>query len=276
MLRREERYGPDMGDPAVLVGGDGPVRTITLNRPDRHNAQTPGMWADLAAAGRALCADPEVRCVLLTGAGPSFSSGIDLDEMRRAEGFLPRLAAHPPGDPDPMLPAIAEAQDAVRWMPRAPFPVVAAVHGAAMGAGAQLALAADVRLMAEDARLAVMEVVHGLLPDLGATWSLPRLVGRERALDLILTGRRFSGTDAVALGLALRAVPADELAGVAQEYAATLAAAPRVASAYVKAAVDESDLDANHRLTAVGQAACIRADAVSGPRAPSRGPEDPS
>ena len=251
-----------MGDDAtdlVTTSGDGGVRTVTLNRPDRHNAQNPALWAALAATGRALSADPSVRAVVLHGAGPSFSSGIDLDEMRRPDGFVRRLAAHPVGDPDPMLPAIAQAQEAVRWIPAAPFPVIAAVHGAAMGAGSQLALAADVRIVAEDATFAVMEVAHGLIPDLGATWALPRLIGRERALDLVLTGRRFSGAEAVAMGLALRAVRADEVLDVAREYAERIAVAPRAALAYAKAAVDELDLDANLRLTAIGQAACVRA-----------------
>ena len=264
---------PAPDDEPVRVTGEGPVRTLTLHRPGRHNAQTPAMWAALARAGRTLAADPTVRCVLLTGDGPSFSAGIDLDELRRPDGFVPRLAAHPPGDPDPMLPAIAQAQDAVRWMPHAPFPVVAAVHGAAVGAGTQLALCADVRIVAEDATFAVMEVVHGLLPDLGATWTLPRLIGRERALDLMLTGRRFSGIEAVAMGLALRAVPAAELADAAREYAHTLAAAPRTAAAWVKTAVDQPRWEENLRLAGVGQAACIRA---SEQFRPAHFPPDPA
>lgn len=251
-----------MGDDAadlVRISGDGGVRTLTLHRPDRHNAQTPALWEALAEAGRTLSADPAVRCVVLHGAGPSFSSGIDLDEMRRPDGFVRRLAAHPAGDPDPMLPAIERAQESVRWIPRAPFPVIAAVHGAAVGAGSQLALAADLRIVAEDATFAVMEVTHGLIPDLGATWALPRLVGRERALDLVLTGRRFSGAEAVEMGLALRAVPADAVLEEARAYAERIAAAPREALAFAKAAVDVPDLDANLRLTAIGQAACVRA-----------------
>lgn len=140
--------------PVVRVEGRGPVRRLILNRPERHNAQNPQMWAELAAAGRALTADPDVRCVVLTGEGPSFSSGIDLQEMRAPTGFIRRLAASPPGDPDPMLSAIADAQDAFRWIPTAPFVVVAAITGAAIGAGCQLALACDFRFVAADATLA--------------------------------------------------------------------------------------------------------------------------
>ena len=244
----------------ILVEGAGPVRHIRLNRPGRHNAQTPQMWAALAAAGRELSADPEVRCVILSGAGPSFSSGIDLGEISREDGFLRRLAAHPPGDPDPMLAGIAVAQEAVRWIPRAPFLVVGAVTGVALGAGCQLALACDVRIVADDARFALAEVRHGLLPDLGATVFLPRLVGRERALDLMITGREFSGSEAVALGLALQAVPAAEVLSTAQEYAEAVGRLPRAVPAYLKAAVDVAGLDENLAMAAVGQAACLRAN----------------
>lgn len=249
----------------MRVEGDGPVRTLRLNRPDRHNAQTPQLWAELAAAGRELSADQDVRCVVLTGTGPSFSSGIDLDEMRRPDGFLRRLAAHPAGDPDPMLPQIAVAQDSVRWIPRAPFLVVAAVTGAAIGAGCQLALACDVRIVADDARFGLKEVRYGLLPDLGGTAALPRLVGRERALDLMVTGREWTGAEAVGLGLALRALPAGDVLAAAHEYAAEVAQAPRVAIAHIKAAVDVPEWDANLRAAAGGQAACIRAAADSLP-----------
>jgi enoyl-CoA hydratase/carnithine racemase len=254
----------DDGDAQVLVEGHGPVRRILLNRPGRHNAQTPQMWAELAAAGRELSADPDVRCVILTGNGRSFSSGIDLGEFSREDGFLRQLAARPAGDPDPMLADIAIAQDSVRWIPRAPFLVVGAVTGAALGAGCQLALACDVRFVADDARFALAEVRHGLLPDLGATAFLPRLIGRERALDLMITGREFSGTEAVSLGLALRAVPSSSVLSTAQDYAGAVARLPRAVPAYLKAAVDAADVDRSLLVAAVGQAACIRAHPALG------------
>ncbi len=244
--------------PVVRVEGRGPVRRLILNRPERHNAQNPQMWAELAAAGRALTADPDVRCVVLTGEGPSFSSGIDLQEMRAPTGFIRRLAVNPPGDPDPMLSAIADAQDAFRWIPTAPFVVIAAITGAAIGAGCQLALACDFRFVAADATLGLREVTLGLLPDLGATATFPRLLGRERALDLILTGRGLSGVEASALGLALHGGPASEVVAAATRYAATLAQAHRAALAYTKWAVDEPDPTRSTHLAGIGQAACIR------------------
>lgn len=242
----------------IRVEGNGPIRRVTLARPQRHNAQTPRMWAELAAAGRELSADPDVRCVIVSGAGESFSSGIDLAEMRAPDGFLRRLAAHPAGDPDPMMADIAVAQEAFRWMARAPFLVIAAVTGVAFGAGCQLALACDVRVVAADARFALREARFGLVPDMGATASLPRLVGRERALDLLLTAREFTGAEAVPMGLALTAHPAAGVPAAAAGYAETVARLPRSGIAHIKAAVDEPDPGRSLRLAGLGQAACIR------------------
>ncbi|QJY49920.1 enoyl-CoA hydratase/isomerase family protein [Pseudonocardia broussonetiae] len=239
----------------VRVEHDGAVARIVLDRPDRHNAQTPGMWRELREATDALVADPAVRVAVLTGDGPSFSSGLDLDE-RRPGGLLHRIATTDPGEG---LAVTEQAQADFRWLSRAPFPVVAAVHGAALGAGLQLALSCDVRIVAEDAVLAVAELGLGAVPDLGATTDLPRLVGLERALDLILTARRFSGTEAVELGLALRAVPAADLEAEALAYAERLAAAPRLALARAKEATREPDPARSLRLAATAQVECVRA-----------------
>jgi enoyl-CoA hydratase/carnithine racemase len=236
----------------LRVERDGPVARLVLVRPERHNAQTPALWAELRAAGAALVADETVRAAVVTADGPSFSSGLDLAE-REPGGFLPRVADA--GDAT-ALALIAEAQAAFTWMATAPFPVVAAVHGYAIGAGLQLALACDVRIVAPDAVLAVAEVGLGVVPDLGATTALPRLVGLERALDLVLTARRFDGTEAVAMGLALRTAPDVDAAAMA--YAHALAAAPRAALAYTKAATREPDPAASLALAGRGQMACVR------------------
>jgi len=143
--------------------------------------------------------------------------------------------------------------------------VVAAVTGVALGAGCRLALACDVRIVADDARLGLKEVRYALLPGLGGTAALPRLVGRERAPDLMVTGREWSGAEAVGLGLALRALPAGGVLAAARDYAAEVAQAPRVAVAHIKAAVDVADWDRNLAAAAVGQTACIRAAAGSLP-----------
>jgi enoyl-CoA hydratase/carnithine racemase len=240
---------------ALRVEHDGAVARLVLTRPERHNAQTPLLWHELRAAGAALAADPGVCAAVVIGEGPSFSSGIDLAELEPG-GFLHRVAH---ADDATALAMIGEAQAAFSWIGEAPFPVVAAVRGFAIGAGIQLALACDVRIVAADATLAVAEVGLGVVPDLGATVALPRLVGIERALDLVLTARRFSGSEAPTLGLALRAVPAADVETEAMAYARALAARPRAALAHTKAATRELDPTRSLALAAQGQLACVRA-----------------
>jgi len=236
----------------VRVERSGPIARIALNRPERHNAQTPRMWEELRKAGAELASDADVRAVVLTSRGPSFSSGLDLAELQPG-GFMDTVATAQDG-----VALIREAQSAFGWIREAPFPVVAAVRGVAFGAGLQLALACDVRFVAEDATLAMSEVGLGVLPDLGATVDLPALVGTERALDLILTARQVSGAEAVALGLGLRAVPAERVEAEAIAYAHRLATAPRTTLAYAKAATRERDPDRSLDLVARGQVECIR------------------
>lgn len=248
---------------SVRVDHDGPVGRIVLERPERHNAQTPRMWEELRAAADDLAARPDVRVVLLTGSGPSFSSGLDLDE-RREGGLLHQAATLAPAEATAL---IERLQKDFRRLSASPFPVVAAVHGNALGAGLQLALSADIRIVAEDAVLAVAELGLGVVPDLGATTDLPRLIGLERALDLILSARRFSGSEAVDMGLALRAVPAADLEAVALEYARRLAGAPRLALHRAKEATREPDPAASLAIAARGQVECVRAAMTSAGRA---------
>jgi enoyl-CoA hydratase/carnithine racemase len=251
------------GPPVVRVEHDGALARVVLDRPDRHNAQNPRMWAELAEAGAVLGADPTVRAVVLTGAGDSFSSGLDLAELDPG-GFLATLATADDATGHAM---IARARAGIGWIAAAPFPVVAAVRGVALGAGAQLALACDIRIVATDARIAVREITLGAVPDLGATVTLPRLIGLERALDLLLTGRELSGSEAVDAGLALRAVPADQLDTAAVDYARRLATAPRAALAAIKAATREPDPQQSLHRAADGQLRSVRAmvDAASPP-----------
>ncbi len=251
---------PTPAEPFTTVDmlGEGPVRHLVLNRPHRHNAQNLTMWKELSQAAALLSADPEVSVVILRGRGRSFSSGIDLDEFTRPGGFIRTLAEHPVGDPDPMLPAIAVAQHAVVELRRAPFLTIAQLHGVALGAGLQLALACDIRITANDCRLGLLEATKGMIPDLGATHSLRRLVGSQRALDLILTAREFSGDRAHELGIALLSVSEPELCSAVAEYALRVAALSRTAVAHVKAAVDTNDEALSLHIAAAGQAACIR------------------
>ncbi|GAA0240046.1 crotonase/enoyl-CoA hydratase family protein [Cryptosporangium japonicum] len=184
----------------VTVEVDGGVADVRLARPEKRNALDPAMFEALVRTGERLRTEPGLRAVVLSGAGRDFCAGLDLGAMR-ALGSGDRLTAAvdvPPGDG----PAKALGQRAAYvW---AQVPVVAAVHGNALGGGLQIALGADIRIVAPDAVLSVMEVRWGLVPDMTGTQLLPRLVGPDTARELVFTGRRVLGTEAAAIGLATR------------------------------------------------------------------------
>ena len=242
----------------IRVTASGAVRTVTLDRPQRRNAQTPAMWAEIERAVDALSRDDGVRVLVVEGAGGSFSSGLDLAELD-AGGFLRTIADTPPQDPDPALELISRAQRPFRAMRAAPFPTIASVRGAALGAGLELALACDFRIVAASSTFAVSEVGRGVVPDLGATYVLPRLVGPQTALDLILTSREFTGHEAAELGIALTCVAEAELDAAVAAYAARLAAVPRPVLAHAKAATLAGDEDSSMAAAAVGMAETVRA-----------------
>jgi enoyl-CoA hydratase/carnithine racemase len=198
----------------------GCVATITLTRPQRRNAMTPGTWHGLAAIGAGL--PGRVRIVIVRGDGPSFCAGIDL-RMFSAEGV--------PGE-EPPLPAddpgfeqwIADCQAGYIWLRDPRIVSVAAVQGHAIGAGCQLALSCDLRVLADDARLSVKEPVLGLVPDLTGTKPLVDIVGLPRALELCLTGRSVDAREARELRLAELVVPRAELDDAVADLAAGLLA----------------------------------------------------
>lgn len=222
-------------EPSVLERGgllldvEGPRATITLARPETLNAQGPAMWAALREIGDAL---PEgVRVVVVRGAGRAFSSGLDRRHFTAAEvdgaAGIAGIAALPPDEADAL---IAEYQSGFLWLREPTRVTVAAVQGHAIGAGFQLALACDIRLVADDVQFCMAEPRYGIVPDLGGTYPLVHAVGFARALDICLTGRRVGAAEAVASGLALRAVPPAELEAATDELAAALASAPAVAA----------------------------------------------
>ena len=204
------------------------VLVITLNRPARLNAWTIAMEAQYFAAVAAAADDPAVRAVVVTGRDEHFCPGFDSARLSQvAGGVTVDLADRP---------AVTEVR-------RFPKPMVAAVRGACAGIGLVHALLCDVRFVAEDARIATAFTRRGLAGERAVTWLLPRLVGVERALDLLLSGRTVSGAEAHAMGLAAHAVPAAEVLGAATAYAAELA---RRSSPVAMAIVREqvwSDLD---------------------------------
>jgi enoyl-CoA hydratase/carnithine racemase len=205
----------------------GPVATVTLCRPEVLNAQTPDTWAALRDFGRELPGD--VRVVVVRGEGRAFSAGLDLTAARAA---LPELAAL---EPEAAAARIAGYQDGFTWLHRPDLISVAAVQGHAIGAGFQLALACDLRILADDAQLSMAEVQLGLVPDLAGTGRLVDLVGYARALEICVTGRRLGAAEALRAGLANLVVPVGELSGAVEDLTAALLANNRDAVVEIKA-----------------------------------------
>lgn len=202
------------------VGGDHVAR-ITLDRPEAKNALTVEMRDEIVANVRAARADPDVRALLVTGAGDAFCAGMDLSASTMANA----------GAPDFETRSTAEAlrigvQSFIKELWELDKPTVAAVNGAAVGPGAHLALACDFVIVHEDTRFLWSFARWGLVVDAGGAYLLPRLVGLPRAKAMVMLGDGAKGQEAVELGLAYRCVPAAELATVADQLAARLAAGP--------------------------------------------------
>jgi enoyl-CoA hydratase/carnithine racemase len=224
-------------EPGVRLDRDGPVATVTLCRPHVLNAQTPAMWGALRQIGRELPGD--VRVVVVRGEGRAFSAGLDLSAVRSGEstveGRALSFAEMAARDETEAQATIAGYQEAFSWLRRPDLVSIAAVRGHAIGAGFQLALACDLRVLTEDAKLTMAEVSLGLVPDLGGTKRLVELVGYARAVDLCITGRRIQSAEADRLGLATSVVPDDGLDQAVADLVAQILAAPRDAVVEIKA-----------------------------------------
>jgi 2-(1,2-epoxy-1,2-dihydrophenyl)acetyl-CoA isomerase len=226
--------GDDWSGADVLLEIADGVATITLNRSGALNALTIPMKERLLAVLRDVGADPAVRAVVLTGAGRAFCAGQDLKE--RLEPDAPSLDAELRLRYNPIVRAL-------RAMPQ---PVIAAVNGVAAGAGASLAFACDLRIAADGASFVLAFGRLGLVPDTGATWTLPRLVGAARAAEIALLGDAVGTADALRIGLVSRVVPGDALAAEAAAMGARLAAGAPLAMTLTKRALGaafERDLD---------------------------------
>jgi enoyl-CoA hydratase/carnithine racemase len=212
----------------VRVEKDGHVAVVTLNRPDKLNAVSTEVFTGLHEAGKQVEADPEVRAVVLRGEGRAFCSGLDLQSI----GAIGSGGATQGNGDTPVV--TRDPQGGFRIWATMAKPVVAAVQGYALGAGLQLALAADIRVAAEGAVWSVFEVTYGLVPDLGGTQILPQLVGPSRAKELIWTARRFSSEEAEAWGIVNKVVSADALQDEAMAVARDLASRPPLPIAFSK------------------------------------------
>jgi 2-(1,2-epoxy-1,2-dihydrophenyl)acetyl-CoA isomerase len=208
----------------LLFQVDASLARITLNRPEAANSMNLQMAQDLMHAMLRCDQDPEVRAVLITGSGGTFSAGGDLQSFSGAKDRL-----------GPFLRELSTYLHAtISRMARMDAPVVAAVNGAAAGGGMSLACAADLVLAAESARFVIAYSQVGLSPDLGSTYVLPRLIGLRRTQELLLTDRRLSAAEAHAWGLVTRVVPDAELEAESEKLARSLAAGPTRAFAEVK------------------------------------------
>ena len=200
----------------------GPVASITLDRPDVRNAQTPAMWRALAELGASL--PEETRVVVVRGAGHSFSAGLDrsmLDPAATAEGVESVAGLLTLGDEE-MAATIDAYQQGFTFLRDPRFISVAAVQGYAVGAGFQLALACDLRVVAEDAQFCMKESALGLVPDLTGTKPLVESVGYARALEICVTARMVGAAEAVSIGLALTSVHPSELDDTVADLVAAL------------------------------------------------------
>lgn len=238
-----------------------PVAHLVLDRPERRNALSSQMWEELAALGRAIGGDEEIRALIVRGEGPSFSAGADLDVLRGRAGALGALIADPATTDDAYLECLARMYDAYRWLRGAPYVTIAAIHGYALGGGLELALACDLRVAAESAQLGLPELRLGVIPDMGATALLPRLVGEARAKELHLLCDNIGAAEAERIGMVNRAVPDSELLPTCQAIAERIAALPPLAMQAARKAIDGAagrSLDDAVRLAARLQLACFR------------------
>lgn len=219
----------------ILSTRQGHVLTLTLNRPAAYNSFTRPMAAALQAGLDEAAADDHIRCVVLTGEGKAFCAGQDLKEVTAEDA--------------PPLEDIVHGtyNTTIRKMRALPKPIIAAVNGVAAGAGANIALAADLCVAATGAKFIQAFSKIGLIPDSGGTWMLPKLIGLQRATALAYLGTPVEATEAAAMGMIHRAIPADRFTAEVAALASQLAAMPTRGLALTKAAFNaglEQGLDA--------------------------------
>jgi 2-(1,2-epoxy-1,2-dihydrophenyl)acetyl-CoA isomerase len=215
---------------AVLVDVHAGVQTLTLNQPDRVNALTSEMTVAMFDAVRAAERDAAIRAIVVTGAGKGFCSGADISRFSMTAGEAPNLGDSLLSRLNPLIVRLHTLEK----------PVLAAINGAAAGAGLSLALACDVRYAAQSARLVVAFVRIGLVPDAGSMYFLPRLLGPAKALELAWTGDPLSAEEAYDLGLVNKVVADDQVLSETQALAERLARGPAKSLALSKRAINQA------------------------------------
>lgn len=200
----------------ILVDVDRGVATVTLNRPEMKNAMNLQMEQELHGAMWGLEADDDVRAIVVTGAGDAFCSGFDISDPAAFGADV-----HEQHDKELGTDSDSVWERVAYW--RMATPVIGAINGAAIGAGLTVPMLYDVRFAADDAKLSFRFTRLGILPDAASHWLLPRIVGVSRAMELLMTGRTFTGAEAAELGLVSKALPKAEVLAAAQEFAHDLA-----------------------------------------------------
>jgi enoyl-CoA hydratase/carnithine racemase len=243
----------------------GHIGWLRLNRPEKMNAMTTRMWEEMRELGEKLRNDPSLRVLIVIGEGRAFSTGIDTSQF--GGGFLGGAAETPSSPPrqsdDRLIQAILRTQDAYNWLEEAAYPTIAAVRGYALGGGLQLALACDLRVLARGTKLGLLEHRYGLLPDLGGTQRLPRLVGIGKAKELIFTAQQLDAEAAFQLGLAEHLVDDVDLESTVTTLAEQIAAQPPLAVRGAKHALRASltlPLRDGLRVEAEQQSICLRSE----------------
>ncbi len=239
------------------------IATLTLNRPERLNALGGTLRQDLFDAVTRAGADPEVRVMVVTGAGKGFCSGGDVKAMGEAKAGQRER---------PLIEKIAPGRDrTLLAMREAPQPIIAAVNGAAAGAGMNLALGCDIRIASTAAKFTQAFVKRGLHPDWGGTYFLPRVVGMAKACEMIFTGEVIDAAEALRLGIVSRVVAPEELLPTAYEVARRIAAGPPVAIRLAKRSLyanEDLDLRGALQIETMAQNICFETeDATEGIRA---------
>ena len=250
-----------MSEPYMTIRYErhGDIGTLTLARPEKRNAQNPRMLEELAQLGAELATDETLRCLVVTGEGSTFSAGMDVVEgmARLIAGLAERT------DDEEAQAAGASVAGTFNWIPELDCASVAAVRGHAYGGGLQLALACDFRILAEGAKVGLVETRYGLMPDMGATVRLPRIVGESRARELILLGEVIDAAEALRIGLANQVVADEDLDAAAAELAGRLASQPPIAVRGARRAIDAawySGPEESFRLAVEEQTRCLASD----------------
>jgi enoyl-CoA hydratase len=209
----------------ILLETDGPVATLTINRPEKRNAVNNATVEDIDRALAQVEANPDVRVLILTGAGEkAFVAGADIQELDKRDTILGRTETR-------------RRQEVYTRIEQLEIPSIAAINGWALGTGLELTLVCTLRVASTNAKLGQPEVKLGIIPGAGGTYRLPRLVGMGRAMEMILTGEPVTADEALAMGLVNRVVPPEKLMEETRALADTLAARPKLAVQYAKEAV---------------------------------------